>query len=358
VSTDMSSSVFRSGKSRAVAICAATALAMVAISSVSALHASDDPVTSGKTEYIQPKSYDVNNSYKSYAAAAQLMDGAAVVYRPTYTAGLKRTSKVKVVSNDLEVTNGKIVGGETYVGASYGTKAQGFTVHEKLVGTDWRSSPEEELFFCAGIEMCNPEWWRDFPTLNPEWGKVGNVKLTVGEPDTTGVQSTVIARVYAKCGVKSSTSQPQEAADLRCEKSDVVNGGLVSYTVKKSGSESKNVAADDKAKTGTNVVVEAKGINFDELTNVASSMQPAPTPTVDINEGLWQLLVPISHRSTCREGIESGTLADARQIAKANGLRVEITSIDGIPQMVTGDWRTDRVRFTVVGGRVVDCSYG
>jgi len=351
----MSSSVHRSGKSRAVAICAATALTMVAISSVSALHASDDPVTSGKTEYIQPKSYDVSNSYKSYTAAAQLMDGAAVVYKPTYTAGLKRTSKVKVVSNDLEVTSGKIVGGETYVGAGYGTKAQGFTVHEKLVGTNWYSSPEQDLFFCAGIEMCNPEWWRDFPTLDPEWGKVGNVKFTVGEP---GEQSTVIARVYAKCGVKSSTSQAQEAGDLRCEKSDVANGGLVSYTLKKSGSESKNRAEDDKAKTGTNVVVEAKGINFDELTNVASSMQPVPPPTIDINEGFWQLLVPITHRSTCREGIESGTLANARQIAKANGLRVEIVSIDGIPQIVTTDWRTDRVRFTVVGGRVVDCSYG
>jgi hypothetical protein len=341
-----------------VAICGATALAMVAISSVSAIHASEDPVTSGKTEYIQPKSYDVNNSYKTYAAAAQLMDGAAVVYQPTYTASLKRTSKVKVVSNDLEVTNGKIAGGETYVGASYGTKAQGFTVNEKLVSTNWYNLPEQEIFWCAGIEMCNGEWWRDFPTLNPEWGKVGNVKLTVGEPDTTGVQSTVIAQVYAKCGVKSSTSQAQEAGNLRCEKSDVVNGGLVSYTVKKSGSASKNRAEDDKAKTGTNVVVEARGINFDELTNVASSMQPTPTPTVDMNKGLWQFLVPISHRSTCREGIEFGTLADAIQIAKANGLRVGIVSIDGIPQTVTADWRMDRVNFTVVGGRVVSCSYG
>jgi hypothetical protein len=341
----MSSTFFGPGVSRVVAICGAAALAMVAISSVSPSHASDRSVKAEKAEYIQPKSYDVDHSYKRYAAAAQLMDGAAVVYHPNYTAGLKRTSGVRVVSEDLRVSKGKIAGGKTYVGASYGTKDRGYTIHEKLVGTYWPEEPE--LFFCAGIEMCNPWMWDLIPDLWPEmsdWGKVGKVKLTVGEP---GEKSTVTAQVYAQCGVKSSTSQPQETEDLRCKKSDVVDGGLISYTVK-----------TDKALTPTHVVIDSEGINYNELTQIAAGVQPAAKPEADANRDSLQLLVPIVNRSLCERVIDVGSLERAREIAAAIGFWVRPISFDGIPGTGTADWRTDRINVDIVGDRVVGCSYG
>ena len=340
----------RSGKTRAVAICGATALAMVTISPVAALNASDDSVTSGETEYIQPKSYDVDDSYKYYTAAAQLMDGAAVVYKPTYTAGLKRTSKVKVVSEGLKVTDGKIEGGQTYVGASYGTNKVGFTLHEKLVDTIWNPI-EQELFFCAGKEMCNGYWWRDLITIDSEWGKVGNVKITVGEP---GEQSTVTAQVYAKCGVKSSTSQPQKTKALRCEKSDVVDGGLLSYTMKKSGSERENRAEGDKAMTGTNVVIESRGVNFEDVEKVAENLEPvSPSPSSPVPP-----LVPVVMLSSCKQALAAGTYAEARSMASNNGYTMRVSSINGVPSMLTGDWRMKRINVVIVGDRVVSCSYG
>ncbi|MCX6422155.1 MAG: hypothetical protein NT180_07285 [Actinobacteria bacterium] len=350
--TRMNSTFFGSGVSRVVAICGAAALAMVAISSVSPAHASDRSVKSEKAEYIQPKSYDVDHSHKRYTAAAQLMDGAAVVYHPTYTAGLKMTSQVKVVSEDLQVIKGKIAGGKTYVGASYGTEDRGYTIHEKLVGTYWPSD-EEEIFFCAGIEMCNP-WMLDLIQIGwPEmesWGKVGKVKLTVGAP---GEKSTVTAQVYAQCGVMSSTSQAQEAEELRCKKSDVVNGGLISYTVKKSGSGRNNRAA-----TGTHVVIDSRGINYNELTKIAEGVQPAAKPEADANRDSLQLLVPILNRSICKKAIEVGTLERARYIAAANGYSVRPRSFDGEPVMGTADWRMDRINVDIVDDRIVGCSYG
>lgn|GEM_PF-597880 len=349
MTTRMSSTFFGLGVSRVVAICGATALAMVAISSVSPSHAGDRSPKSEKTTYIQPKSYDVDHSYKRYAAAAQLMDGAAVVYHPNYTAGLKRTSGVRVVSEDLRVSKGKIAGGKTYVGASYGTKDRGYTIHEKLVGTYWPEEPE--LFFCAGIEMCNPWMWDLIPELWPEmsdWGKVGKVKLTVGEP---GEKSTVTAQVYAQCGVKSSTSQPQETEDLRCKKSDVVDGGLISYTVK-----------NDKALTPTHVVIDSQGINYNELTKIAAGVQPADKPVADVggvNDNWWDFgfPVPVLNRGVCQQSV-GGSLERAREVAAAYGFSVRPRSFDGEPLMGTADWRTDRINVDIVGDRIVGCSYG
>ena len=179
---------------------------------------------------------------------------------------------------------------------------------------------------------------------------MGKVKLTVGEP---GEKSTVTAQVYAKCGVMSSTSQAQETEELRCKKSDVVKGGLISYTVKKSGSGSNNRAA-----TGTDVAIDAKGLNYNELTRIASGIQPADRPVADVDGDPSRLLVPILNRSICKKAIEVGTLERARYIAAANGYSVRPRSIDGEPVIGTTDWNMRRINVDIVGNRVVGCSYG
>lgn len=357
MSTAFRSPIFTSTLSRIMAFCGASALTLTAISLVSPSHASEDSVPSEETAYLQPKSFDVNKSFSSFATAAQLMDGAAVVLRPTYTAGLKRTSKVKVVAEDVKVANDRVVGGETYVGVGYGTKSQGFTLHEKMVGTLW---PEQEVVFCLGVSLCDGDWMnlrQIRSSETDEWGKVGKVTVTVGEP---GEQSTVMAQVYAKCGSKSTASQGEEVAELRCAKSDVVDGGLISYTVRKSGSDStkRTKAGDVEARTGTNVVIESRGLDFQELQSVASSMTPAIATGSELNGNFANLLVPVWYRSVCAQAIQSGSFDEARRIADEGGTTWRLVSRDFIPFIVTADWNPSRINFNVVGDRVVSCEYG
>lgn len=344
------SSILRLGKARAAGICCASALALVAMSPVSALEPSDDSAKSENAKYIQPLSFDVDDSFKSYNAAAQLMDGAAVVYKPTNTAGLKRVGKIDVATDDLLVTDGRIAGGDTYIGARYGTKEKKFMVHEKVGGTNW-SSDEGELFFCAGIEMCNRNWWRDFPTINPEWDSVGTLQLTFGEPDE---ESTVTARVFAKCNEKPSGSQSQEEEAGRCEKSDVVDGAIISYTVMGTEGDRKNRDKDDQVMASTNIVIDSKGLSYSELISVAESMTPV-SPRASVASLFF---VPVTMLSICEQLVAAGTLEAARQVADANGFVSRVSSIDGEPLMNTADWRMDRINVDLVGGRVVGCSFG
>jgi hypothetical protein len=343
------SSILRSGKARAAAICCASSLAMVAMSPVSALEPRGDIVTPDNARYVQPLSFDVDDSFKSYNAAGQLMDGAAVVYKPTYIASLKRSGKIVVATDDLLLTDGRIAGGETYIGARYGTKEEKFTVHQKVGGTNW-SSDEGDLFFCAGKEMCN-QWWWGFPTLHPEWDIVDYIKLTLGDP---GEESTVNARVFARCNEEPSGSQSQEEEAGRCEKSDVVDGAIISYTVKGTESDRKNRDKHDGVMAGTNIVIESEGLSYSELRSVAESMTPvSPRASRDS-----LLLVPVTMLSICEQAIAAGTFKAARQVANANGYTARVSSIDGFPQNGTADFRTDRINVELVGGRVASCTYG
>ena len=348
MNTRQMSAILRSGKARAVAICGASALALVAMSPVSALEPSDDSVKSDTAKYIQPLSFDVDDSF-TYNAAAQLMDGAAVVFKPTYTAGLERVGKIDVATDGLLVTDGRIAGGDTNISARYGTKKENFTVHEKVGGTNW-SSDEGELFFCAGIEMCNRNWWRDFPTINPEWDSVGTTQLTFGEP---GEESTVTARVFAKCNEKPSGSQSQEE-EASCDESDVVDGAIISYTVMGTESDRKNRDKDDQVMSSTNIVIDAKGLSYSELKSVAESMTPVSPRASKAS----LFFVPVTMLSTCEQAVAAGTFEAARQVADANGFAVRVSSIDGEPLMNTADWRMDRINVEIVGGRVASCTFG
>jgi hypothetical protein len=349
MTTRQMSSIFRSGKARAAAICCASALALVAMSPVSALEPRGDYVSSDNLKYVQPRSFDVDDSFKSYNAAAQLLDGAAVEYKPTYTAGLNRSGRIVVAIDNLLLTEGKIAGGETYIGARYGTREEKFTVHQKVGGTNWNSD-ERDLFFCAGIEMCN-RWWEDFPTLYPEWDIVEYIKITLGEP---GEESTVTARVFAKCIGKSSGSQSQKKNAGRCEKSDVADGAIISYAVKGTESDRKNRDEDGGVMARTNIVIESKGLSYSELRSVAESMTPvSPRASRDS-----LLLVPVTMLSICEQAIAASTFEVARQVADTNGFTLRVSSIDGSSQYGTADWRMDRINVALVGGRVVSCTYG
>jgi len=356
VATYSTRTKLRSGATRAATTCCAAALAVLSLPLASASAASMEPGAAGKTTYIQPGSLDVDASLKSYNGAAQMMDGAAVVYKPTYTAGLKRDpgATVTVVSNDLVVTDGTVASGETYVGATYGSKSRKLTVHEKIGGTTWGTG-EQDLFFCAGIEMCNRDWWRDFPRLWPEWGTVGTVQLDVGEP---GEQTTVTARVFAKCREKSSESRPSDTTSPQCDESDVSDGGLLSFTMKDLEGDSGKRAVRDKSAATTDIVLETEGLDWNALIRIAQGMVPVlPAPWIPSPMDPWTH-VPVTMLSTCAQAIAAGTLDNARAVASSNGFTVRVSMIDFQPQVGSTDVRQDRINVDIVNDRIVNCTYG
>jgi len=142
--------------------------------------------------------YDINESVTSWATAAARLGTAGSLWEPMNTAGLRQSSKVEVISNNLVITKGTVTSGDTYAGATYGRPAKGFQISEKWADTGFAAEPASSTSLA----------------------KVAKVKIKMGEP---GTQTTVTAQVYANCFKQPANSNPKEIpSGFRCKKSDVL----------------------------------------------------------------------------------------------------------------------------------------
>jgi hypothetical protein len=265
--------------------------------------------------------YDINESVSSWATAASRLGTAGSLWEPTNTAGLRRTSKVEVISNNLVITKGTVTSGDTYAGATYGRPAKGFQLAEKWADTGFAAEPASSTSLA----------------------KVANVKIKLGEP---GTQITVTAQVYANCFKQPANSNPKEIpSGFRCKKSDVLaTGGVLKVTAR---------PASTMTDPGeTSIVIDSSGLTFNQLVAVASSlMQVAPDPNAAA--GSAQM------RAVCNQMVtEKLTFASADKLAQANAYTARLASVDGQPQALTMDFRFDRMNLSTVKNAVTECTYG
>ncbi|MCX6424652.1 MAG: hypothetical protein NTV96_08975 [Actinobacteria bacterium] len=265
--------------------------------------------------------YDINESVTSWATAAARLGTAGSLWEPTNTAGLRRTSKVEVISNNLVITKGTVTSGDTYAGATYGRAAKGFQLSEKWADTGFAAEPASSTSLA----------------------KVANVKIKLGEP---GTQVTVTAQVYANCFKQPANSNPKAIpASFRCKKSDVLaTGGVIAVTAK---------PASTMTDPGeTSIVIDSSGLTYSQLVAVASSLiQVAPDPNAAA--GSAQM------RAVCKQMVtEKLTFAAADKLAQANAYTARLASVDGQPQALTMDFRFDRMNLSTVKNAVTECTYG
>ncbi|MDA3021681.1 MAG: hypothetical protein O2943_03280 [Actinomycetota bacterium] len=265
--------------------------------------------------------YDINESVKSWGRAAAMLGTAGSLWEPANTAGLRRTSKVGVISDNLVITSGVVTGGDTFAGATYGRPAKGFQLSEKWAETGFAAEPAPSTSLA----------------------KVGNVKIKLGEP---GTQIILTAQVYANCFKQPTNANPKEVpASYRCKKSEVLaSGGLLEMTAKP---PSTMTAPGD-----TSIVIDSTGLTYDQLVAIASSLtQVGPNPNAAA--GSAQL------RAVCRQMVtDKLTFAAANKLAQANGYTARLASVNGESQMLTMDFRLDRMNLSTVSNAVTECTYG
>lgn len=292
---------------KSIALCTAAGLTMLVFSSgpVSADENSGQSGDLGLNE-----SLDVDFQVKSYGVAAGLFEGVANVYKPSYTAGLKMKGPVRVVTEDVTVVKGKVTGGNTDVSASYGTKAKGFTVYEKVTGTGWP----------ADIELMG---------LIDSYQKAGKVKIEVGPPSN---KSEVVA---------TTSCNATNRGDCYF--------GAISFTVGKKLSDDMDAGMKGSVMAGTDIVIVSTGLPTEEVMEIASSMTRIPP-----SRGLQTLLINAACDSLKLQRPFSGT--ELLRVIYGGYLTVRVVSRDGVPVAAAAPPRgATSIDVTLVEGRVTEC---
>ena len=268
-------------------------------------------------------SLDVDARASSWDVAAATLGTAGSLWEPRWTSDLDRTTRVRVVADNLAFANGSATAGDTVASARYGRGDRSFWISEKWADTGWAADP----------------------VFTTSTAKVETVALRIGDP---GLRATVRATVYADCFDQPADADPTPVPKrFRCSRADVLRTG--GYLVMTARPASTMTAPGD-----TSVVISTRGVSFRELLRIARSVQQvAGTPTV---AGSAQMV------AMCRQMV-SGSMpfATAEAFAVSNGYTARLGSVDGASLPVTADYRPDRFTLAVVGGptgTVTGCRYG
>jgi hypothetical protein len=250
---------------------------------------------------------DTDTRVGSWNAAASQLGTAGSLWQPTWSAGLARSQKIRVIADNLTFANAAVTGGDTYAGGRYGSRDRVLWVDEKWADTGWAAEP----------------------VTNTSTAKVGTARIPLGSP---GMRVAVTATVYANC------------MRQRCTRADVLaSGGTLTMTARP--------ASTMTAPGNTSIVLRSRGLTYNQLLRVARSLQQVSgAPTV---AGSAQMVGMCGQMVTGRM-----TAAQATAFAESNGYTARVGSIDGQPQAVTADYRPDRFTLDLVGGVVTGCTYG
>lgn len=296
---------------KSIALCTAAGLTMLVFSSgpVSADENSGQSGDLGLSE-----SLDVDFKVKSYGVAAGLFEGVANVYKPSYTAGLKMKGPVRVVTEDVTVVKGKVNGGNTDVSASYGTKAKGFTVYEKVTGTGWP----------ADIELMG---------LIDSYQKVGKVKIEVGPPDN---KSEVVATTSCNATYRGDCYF-----------------GAISFTVGKKLSDDMDAGMKGSVMAGTDIVIESTGLPTEEVMQIASSMFRFPPGVIEAGQALLTRAM-----NTACKSLRGVPFSATERLSVLRGIyvMVRVVSRDGVPVAAAAPPSgAASIDVSLVEGRVTEC---
>ncbi len=259
----------------------------------------------------------------TWGEAASALGTAGSLWQPGYTARLKQSGDIWVLAYNLTFSNGAVTSGETNASVQYGTNKRGFRLYEKWANTGWAADPA-------------PSW---------QTARVGTVRITLGPK---GTQVTVPATVSANCyraKPDKNFNIPEQPKGFHCSKSDVLRyGGILQMTAKP--------PSQMTAPGNTTIRIETDGLTYDQLVAIASGLTQA-SPAMDNATGSAQM------RALCQQMVDGKmTPAQADVLAKANGYSTRVGTVDGVPQAVTMDFRTDRFTLSVTKNAVVSCTYG
>ena len=180
---------------------------------------------------------DVVRGSTNYGRAVAALDDETVLWRPTYTAGLRRNGPIDVIAYG---SAGKRA---TFAGSTYGKRVPSFTLAQKASQTRWAAVPVEQ----------------------DSAGLVKSERIRIGRPGATRV---VRARIYANCrGMDSSASDSTVgAASGRCSRADVARFGGVAEVLART-----TVSGEPRA---TTVRIDSNGLSYRQLVRVARGLVP------------------------------------------------------------------------------------
>lgn len=172
---------------------------------------------------------DVVTGATNYGRAATALSQEVVLWRPTYTAALRRKGPIDVIAY------GKDRKRSTFVGSTYGKRVPSFTLAQKSSDTNWAATP---------VEYANQ-------------GLVASVPIRIGAP---GSKRQVRARVYANCRVPG-------AQERSCTRTDVARfGGTLEILAR---------TMVDGVPQATNIRLDSNGLSYRQLVRVARGLVPA-----------------------------------------------------------------------------------
>lgn len=265
-----------------------------------------------------------DSSYRAeaptWADAASELGPAGSLWSPGFTAGLALRGQIDVVADQVTVEDGTATGGQTFAGATYGNGRTRIQIAEKWVQTQWAADPQVDI----------------------SRAPVGRATIRLGYP---GEKIALRATVYANCYTKATSGDaPPPPASLRCSRADVERyGGTLIMTARP-----PSTMTDPGT---TSVQIDTTGLTYRQLLRIAASLvQESGGLTV---AGSAQML------GMCAQMVAgSMTAQQAGAFARDNEYTLRVGTIDGVPQAVTMDYRTERFTVSTVGGVVTGCTYG
>ena len=193
------------------------------------------------TAHAAQSTQDVVRGSTNYGRAVAALDDETVLWRPTYTAGLRRSGPIDVIAYG---SAGKRA---TFAGSTYGKRVPSFTLAQKAAQTRWAAVPVEQ----------------------DSAGLVKSERIRIGRPGATRV---VRARIFANCrGADSSASDSASdstvgAASRRCSRADVARFGGVAEVLART-----TVSGEPRA---TTVRIDSNGLSYRQLVRVARGLVP------------------------------------------------------------------------------------
>lgn len=197
---------------RSVVFLAVTATAFTALASVPSFAARDVVVNAS-----------------NYGRATTVLGDSAVLWRPTYTASLRRKGPIDVIAY------GKPAKRATFAGATYGKRIPSFTIAQKGAQTRWAATPVD----------------------HENQALVASVPIRIGDP---GSKRVVRARVYANCAGEDRPTR-------RCTEADVARFGGTIVLLARTSVDGKPQATD--------IRLDSNGLSYRQLLRVARGLVPA-----------------------------------------------------------------------------------
>ena len=287
-------------------------------------------VASGALTSVAPVAVaapDTSATEKTWQEAASRLGSAGSLWEPSTTAGLRRTKSIDVFADGLTFTNGSARSGDTYASATYGAlraasaSRPSFTIAEKWADTGWAAEP----------------------AYSTSMAPVGSVAIPLG---SLGTQVNVKAQVFANCFAQPSSANPRQVpAGYRCSKADVAkSGGVLRMTARPASTMT------DPGRTS--IVITTTGLSYAQLISIASSLE-------QVSGGGGEITGSAQMVAMCGQMVGGAMTSEkAAAFAASNGYSMRVGSVDGVPQMLTMDFRWDRINVSLVKNVVTSCTYG